>query len=79
MIAEPELPYIDTIEQATAMGKAMHIVRHFDPLWVPKVFGNHAHGKYTINEELRSIWDDFMSPTERVALITAYVEERMKR
>lgn len=81
--AVPELPYIDTIEQAEAMGMALHRVLHFSRDWSAKVFNGvvapHWNGKKTLNEELRSRWDDYMSAAERVTLVTAYVEERMKR
>lgn len=83
MSAVPELPYIDTIEQAEAMGAALNRALHFSPNWAPGVFKGtlppHWNGKKTLNEELRSRWDDYMSAAERVALVTAYVEERMKR
>lgn len=83
MSAVPELPIIDTIEQAEAMGKALNRVRHFDTQWAPRVFRGrlapHFNGKKVLNNELRSMWDDYMSAAERAALITVYVEERMKR
>lgn len=83
MSAVPELPYIDTIEQAEAMGYALKRVHHFDAQWSVRVFygkvAPHFDGKKTLNEELRSHWDNYMTAAERVALVTAYVEERMKR
>lgn len=81
--AVPELPYIDTFVQAEAMGKALHRTQHYDPAWATRVFSGsvapHFNGKLTLNNELHSMWTDYMSAAERVALITAYVEERMKR
>lgn len=79
----PELPYIDTIEQAEAMGKALHRVhRHSASGWAPKLFSGsvapYLNGRKALNEELNSMWS-FMTTSERVALVTAYVEERMKR
>lgn len=84
MNAVPELPYIDTFVQAEAMGKALHRTRRFDVRWAPNVFKGlaappHFDGKLTLNNELQSLWDNYMSAAERVALVTAYVEERMKR
>lgn len=83
MSAVPELPYIDTIEQAEAMGKALYRVHRHDEAWTTRVFSGsvapHFNGKLTLNNELRSMWDDYMSAAERVALVAAYVEERMKR
>lgn len=80
---KPELPYIDTIEQAEAMGIALHRTRRFDVRWAPNVFKGlaapHFDGKLTLNNELQSLWDNYMSAAERVALITVYVEERIKR
>lgn len=66
------------------MGIAM--ARHIpmDVGWAVQVFTSsskftHVTGPDTLNAELESMWEHYLTPAEKIAITTSYVAERLAR
>ena len=75
-------PIIETLEQAIAFGLAIAPVLHFAPDWAPRVFqgqGSFYTGPKSLNAEIQSQWDSYLSVAEKKAILVAYTAARLAR
>lgn len=75
-------PEIETLAQAEAIGEALHDVLLFTPSWAPRVFSGDPTltfqtGPAALNNELESMWNNYLSDAEKKAILVKYVEYRL--